>query len=85
MVQIWFDPRWKKHVEQLRNKQHTDAIIEAIEEKTGQKKEIEILLDTDNDSENSEDTEKGTEQNNRLLEQTIDLFKVDSVKKIKKK
>lgn len=82
-ILIWFKPGWQNHVEQLRLDKNISKIKAAIEEVTGQQREIEIKVleeETSDSKETSSETNK-TEQNQeekRLLKQAQDIFDVES-------
>ncbi|MFP4687021.1 MAG: DNA polymerase III subunit gamma/tau [bacterium] len=79
-VFFWFEPHWRNHVQQLNNDSHLNYLKDAIEEKTGKKPDVKLLID----KEDSKPQPQKENKENRLLDQAKDIFQVDSVTKIKR-
>jgi DNA polymerase III gamma/tau subunit len=82
-VFFWFDPQWENHVQQLRDDKHLNSLQGAIEEKTGKKTKVKIMINN-GETGTKKDKQTSEKPDNRLLEQAKDIFQVDSVKKIKR-
>ncbi|GEM_PF-792867 len=86
-LEILFDPDWENHVKQLRKEKSMNSIKEAIEEVTGEQKEINIVVSGEKKAdkkieEKKEVSAKKAKEEPRLVSQAREIFEVDKVEKI---
>ncbi len=89
---IWFNQQWKNHVKNLRQEENREKLVEAVREKTGEDKQIEIKIESGENKQESKNVDKSKTKpqpekgssNQGLLKETMEIFDVEEVNTVEK-